>query len=556
MDDINVVVVGAAGEGIQAIGGMLADAVRSHGYAVFAWQEYESRVRGGQSRYSLRVGEQACNAPLEAADILLAFNDGAADVYRPLLREGGLLISAAEGDEGTLTVPFAELAEEVAGKKLYANAVALGALLATLGMESDPLEEVLRHRFADKGEEVVEANRKAAAAGYDHVVQHRGKLRFHDLSGGDGNYYLVDGHQALTLGAVRAGLRFMSAYPMSPSTSIITQLARDQERLGVFVEQAEDEIAAVNLAIGASFAGARAMTATSGGGFALMTESMSLAGMTETPLVIVVAQRPGPATGLATRTAQGDLLFAVHTGHGEFPKAVLAPSDPVDTFHMTVRAFNLAARFQIPVVVLTDQFLSEALYSVEGFEIERSSPELHLAAGDEFEEYRRYAHDDDGIAPRLYPGQTEHLVGADSHEHDAEGHITEDLAGVAVPTIRARLAKAAALRGAMLPPEETDVDAAELVLVGWGSSRGAIREAVALLGADGVRVGSIHFTEVWPLPDYRFPEGKTYWTVEGNATGQLARLLRSEYPVQFQGQVHRFDGLPLTGEGIRRQIDV
>jgi 2-oxoglutarate/2-oxoacid ferredoxin oxidoreductase subunit alpha len=556
VDDLNVVVAGAAGEGIQVIGGVLAETVSAHGYAVFAWQEYESRIRGGHSRFSLRIGEAPRNAALEGAHLLLALNEGAARKYRPLLAEGGLLISSEEETDGGIGIPFAQLAEEEAGKKLYANTVAVGALMAALGMELDPLERVLEKRFGAKGEEVLKGNRKAAEAGYREAAERCGDRCPWKLTGSGGRYHLADGHKALALGAVRAGCRFLSAYPMSPSTSIITFLAKEQERLGVFVEQAEDEIAAINMAVGAGYAGARSMTATSGGGFALMTEGLSLAGMTETPVVIVLAQRPGPATGLPTRTAQADLLFAVHAGHGDFPKAVLAPSDPVDAFHQAVRAFDLADRYQVPVIVLTDQFLAESLFSVEDFELGRSAPEIHLADPEEIDEYRRYRLTEDGVSPRLYPGQSEHLVAADSDEHDERGHITEDLAGTAVPMMEKRLAKLRALRRAMKPPEEEGVDEAEHVLVGWGSSRGAIREAVELLRKDGVEAGRIHFTELWPLPDYRFPEGKRYWVVESNATGQLGRLLRSEYGVGLRGEVLRYDGLPLTGESIRRQVDV
>jgi 2-oxoglutarate ferredoxin oxidoreductase subunit alpha len=322
----------------------------------------------------------------------------------------------------------------------------------------------------------------------------------------------------------------------------------------VFTEQAEDEISAVNMAIGASFAGARAMTATSGGGFALMVEAVSLAGMIETPLVIVLGQRPGPATGLPTRTAQGDLLFAVHAGHGEFSKVVLAPADAKDIFRQTVRAFHLADRYQIPAILLTDQFLLDALFSMEDIRLEQVAPEFHLADPSVIDEYHRYRVTETGISPRLYPGQSLHLVTADSDEHDSQGHITEDLAGTVPEMVEKRLAKHRVLKAAIRPPEEVDVEGAERILVGWGSSRPALLEALERLNKNGIRTGLIHFTEIWPLPAYRFPEGKTYWNVENNATGQLARLLRSEYGIAFAGEVHRYDGLPLTGPYIQEVL--
>jgi 2-oxoglutarate ferredoxin oxidoreductase subunit alpha len=556
MADINLAVVGSAGEGIQVIGAVLAETISAHGYAVFAWQEYESRIRGGASRFSVRIGEEPSNAPLEQVDLLLALNAGAAERYRSLLKQDGVLVAKEGEGERTLRIPFERLAQERAGKKLYANTVAVGAVVAALGLELDLLGKVLESRFGGKGTEVLEANRRAAEAGHREAAAFCVDLCPWKLARHTNRYYVTDGHTALALGAVRAGCRFMSAYPMSPSTSIIAYLAKEQKRLGIFIEQAEDEIAAVNMAIGAGYAGARAMTATSGGGFALMAEGLSLAGMTETPIVIVLAQRPGPATGLPTRTAQADLLFAVHAGHGEFPKVVLAPSDPVEAFHQTVRAFNLADRYQVPVVLLTDQFLAESLFSVEDFDLRRSSPEFHLEDPAGVADYRRYRVTPDGVSPRLYPGQSEHLVCADSDEHDESGHITEDLSGVAARMMEKRLAKDRTLQAAIRPPEEVDLAEAEYVLVGWGSTRGAIREAAHILRREGVTVGRIHFTELWPLPDYGFPEEKKYWIVEGNATGQLERLLRSKYALEFQGRVRRYDGIPLTGQYIRRRFDV
>jgi len=322
----------------------------------------------------------------------------------------------------------------------------------------------------------------------------------------------------------------------------------------VFAEQAEDEIAAVNMALGASYAGTKAMTATSGGGFALMVEGVSLAGMTETPLVIVLAQRPGPATGLPTRTAQGELLFAIHAGHGEFPKMVLAPSDPHDAFQKIVKAFNLADKYQMPVIVLTDHFLADSQFSISDFDLGTVRPRIHLADPREIHDYQRYQVTKSGISPRLYPGQSKHLVGVDSDEHNEEGHITEDLGKTVKAMVQKRLAKIVGLKGEISPPEEISVDDANTVLVGWGSSRGALLEGLSLLKQEGRNAGMIHFTELWPLPEFTFPEGKTYITVESNATGQLARLLRSEYGVPFKGAISRYDGLPLTGEYIRSRF--
>lgn len=552
MEDLNVVIGGAAGEGIQTIGEVLAEVVSTLGYAVFSWQENESRIRGGLNSYSVRVSERIVNAPMVEADILLVLNEGAAKKYGHLRKPDGILIAPAPGDERTITMSFKDIAERELGSAVYANTIAVGALAASLGMDLGVLRNVLSRQFAAKGEDVVRANHLAAQKGYDFVQSACRDVCHWRLPGSSGRYYLLPANRTIPLAAVYAGCRFMAAYPMSPSTEIITYLAAHVDRFGIFTEQAEDEIAAINMAIGASFAGVRAMTATSGGGFSLMVEGVSLSGMTEVPVVIILAQRPGPATGLPTRTAQGDLLFAINAGHGEFPKMVLAPADALDAFHKVVRAFNLADKYQMPVIVLTDQFLHESLASIETFDLDREVPVNHLANPAAIEDYRRYRFTESGISPRLYPGQSRHLVTADSDEHDELGHITEDLVHTAPAMMQKRLRKLAALKKEVAPPETHGIDTADIVFVAWGSTRQSVLEGMERLRERGIPAGLIHFTELWPLPEFQFPEGKRYWCVEGNATGQLSRLLRSEYGLEVSGEINRYDGLPLTGEFLRR----
>jgi 2-oxoglutarate ferredoxin oxidoreductase subunit alpha len=555
MEDVNVVIAGAAGEGVQTIGDVLAETASVQGYAVFSWKEYESRIRGGQNSYSIRIGDQARNAPVEAADILLCLNRGAAEKYASHLKKGGVLLAEEAFRDDTITIPFTEISQKVAGGKIYANTVAVGALTAVLGMELENLKSVLEKQFSKKGRKIIDANFAAAEKGFSQAERDCKDACPWKLPLREDSFLLISGNQAIPLGAARAGCRFMAAYPMTPSTGIITFLSKEQERLGVFTEQAEDEISAVNMALGASYAGARAMTATSGGGFSLMVEGISLAGMTETPLVLILAQRPGPATGLPTRTAQGDLLFAINAGHGEFPKLVLAPSDAADAFYKTARAFNLADKYQIPVIILTDQFLADSHFSVMDLDLEQASPETYLADPEGLETYKRYAFTKGGVSPRLYPGGSRHLVCVDSDEHDETGHITEDLSKMAKPMAEKRMAKLESLRDEIMPPEEINIADAEFVFIGWGSSRGALIEAVETLNSEGKKAGAVHFTELWPLPRYAFPEGKTYLTVEGNFNGQLATLLKSEYRVDIRGVMSRYDGLPITAEFIRRTFN-
>ena len=489
MKDIHVVIGGAAGEGVQTIGDVLAKTVMLQGYSTFSWKEYESRIRGGLNSYSVRIGRAPGNAPLERAHILLALNPGASKKYSAMLHQDGVLITPNEDREGAVVVRFVEIAKKEFGSAIYANTVAAGALVSVLGIDLEALQKVLTGVFSKKGEEVVRKNHAAARKGFDIAEKQCKDLCPWELPKRDGGFYRISGNEAIPLAAAFAGCRFMSAYPMTPSTGIITFLSGKEERLKIFTEQAEDEIAAINMALGASYAGARAMTATSGGGFCLMVEGVSLAGMTETPIVIILAQRPGPATGLPTRTAQGDLLFAINAGHGEFPKLVLAPSDPRDAFHKVVRAFNLADKYQMPVIILTDQFLADAHFSMENLDLEDLAPHFFLSDPSQTETYRRYALTESGISPRLYPGQSEHTVCVDSDEHDEAGHITEDLGGIAKAMMEKRMAKIAGIKQEVSLPEEVNLENADTVFIGWGSSRGAILEAMESMEKEGQSAG-------------------------------------------------------------------
>lgn len=562
MTDINIVIAGSAGEGIQTIGEILSEAVLAQGHSVFSWQEYESRIRGGQNSYTIRIGDKTANAPEMRCDVLLALNGDAARKYLFRLKPDGILISPAKipnGPESAIEIDFTKTAAGEIGKKIYANTIAVGVLAGAIGVGKEALNTILGSRFEKKGREIVDANRLAAEKGFQLAEKECQDICPWTLDPKDRKWMLVNGNVAICLGAAYAGCKMVAGYPMTPSTEIMTWLAKHEDTLGILVEQAEDEISAVNMVIGANFAGTRAMTATSGGGFSLMAEGVSLSGMTETPLVAVLGQRPGPATGLPTRTAQQDLLFAIHAGHGEFPRLVMAPADPKDAFHKTVAAFNLADKYQIPAIILTDQLLAESAYALEDLDIEKSTPVFHMADPNTIETYKRYQfvseNPSGGASPRLYPGQSRHLVGAVSDEHDEYGHLTEDLENTALPMIRKRLSKMAALQREIPPPETFGAANADILFIGWGSSRGALLEAIDMLREkDGIEAGAIHFTVVWPLPETPLDAGKNYWVVESNATGQLGKLLKSAFDLNITGNINRFDGLPLTAEFIRSRF--
>jgi 2-oxoglutarate ferredoxin oxidoreductase subunit alpha len=374
---------------------------------------------------------------------------------------------------------------------------------------------------------------------------------------------LISGIESIAIGALASGCKFYAAYPMTPSTGIMNYLASKGRECGIVVEQAEDEIAAINMALGASYAGARAMVGTSGGGFALMVEGLSLAGMTEIPIVIAMGQRPGPATGLPTRTEQGDLEFLLSAGHGEFPRVIFAPGSPSQAFYLTNKAFDIAEKYQIPVFILFDTYLADSQWTFDSFDLSQVQYHDYRLRGDLFKEqkdYKRYADIDTGISPLGIPGEAAHVVVVDSDEHDEEGHIIED-AFTRVRMVEKRLVrKQPRIKSEIGPPEMYGDQDARVVLVGWGSTYGVMKNAVDAL-AQSMSIAMLHFSEVFPLPaltpfDYVTFLEKTELSlcIENNATGQFSRLLRAETGFKFKASIRKFDGRPFTVDELTGEI--
>ena len=364
---------------------------------------------------------------------------------------------------------------------------------------------------------------------------------------------MLGANEAIALGALAAGVKFCSFYPMTPATSVAQNLITHGREMGVVVEQAEDEIAAMNMAIGAAYSGARSLVPTSGGGLALMTEGVSLAAVSETPLVCVVAMRPGPATGLPTRTEQADLNLVLYAGHGEFPRAILAPGTVEEAFTLAHRAFDLAERWQSPVFVLSDQFMADSFRAAEPFDARKlPEPAKPLASWDGEGPYERYALTDSGVSPRVAPGFSETLVIGDSHEHTPDGHITEDI-DMRIAQKDKRLRKGCGLWEEAVAPTYEGSEAPEVLLVSWGSTRGAAEEAAMDLRDSGVDAASLHFSQVWPLKSDQFmpriDAARKVVVVEGNATGQFAQLLRAE-GATVDAMALKYDGRPFTPEWI------
>ena len=371
--------------------------------------------------------------------------------------------------------------------------------------------------------------------------------------------YLGNGAAAIGLGAASSGLKFVTAYPMTPGTATFTWLAGAADQYGIVVEQAEDEIAAMNMICGAAYAGAPAMTCTSGGGFALMCEGLSLAGMMELPVLVMLAQRPGPATGLPTRTGQEDLKFALNAGHGEFPRAIFAPGSIEECFALSRRALETAHKHQTPVILLTDQFLQDIQKNIETLPSDYRPIDRHILPSNK--DYRRYALSTNGASPRSIPGLGEGLVVCDSDEHDESGHLTEDLE-MRVLQQRKRMSKIETLLEESLPPSRYGNSKAEILLVCWGSTYGPSREAVDLLNAKRDNSAAmLHFSQVWPLAPEKIAQllsgAKKIVSIEGNYTGQFRSLLREAGLVgQDCKLIGRYDGLPFNGESIAREIEL
>jgi len=554
--EVNVLIGGEAGQGLVTLGELLAKSLVRAGYFIVVTQSYHSRIRGGHNTYTIRASAEKIVAPREEVDLLVALNPETVALHKRELSAGGLTI-VDKGFETTsdncLQVPYVEL-----GEKQFSNVVALGVASFLLGLESEMVGKALDDAFGKKAPELAEKNMQILQESYRWCSQQG--VNFSKLAPPADlrKRLLMNGNEAIAMGALSAGVKFCSFYPMTPATSIALNLAAQASSMGLVVEQAEDEIAAINMAIGASFAGAPSIVPTSGGGFALMTEGVSLAGMSETPLVIVVAQRPGPATGLPTRTEQADLEFVLHSGHGEFPRAIFSPGTVEECFWLTRKAFEVAAKSQGPVFILTDQFLADSARPIEPFDLASiATVEAGVEKDSSDLPYFRYNIYESGVSPRLLPGMSKHLVVAGSDEHPVDGHLTEDL-GVRKFMVEKRLRKEEEIISEVVPPEIQGDEKPDLLLVTWGSSKGAILEAAAKLRNDSARVGTLHFSQVWPLVPHQFlgvlQDAREVVCVEGNALGQLARLIRRETGFDFHRRVLRYDGLPITPEYILRAL--
>ncbi len=568
LNDMTFKIAGEAGQGVESSGGGFAQALARGGLHIFAMQDYMSRIRGGHNFFQIRVAPHAIYSHTDGVHLLLAMNEKAVEEHRAEIVEGGGIIYdqglkvEAKGleDEGirAFSSPLVEMAEKVGGHRVMVNTAAIAVATGVTGYSFEKIAGLIEKNFAKKGTSVVEANLKVAEAAYKFAQDNYAAGFEHCLEVIETPpRMLLHGNHAFCLGALASGCRFISAYPMTPTTPVMEWMAAHAAEYGIVVKQTEDEIAAINMAIGANHVGVRGMAATSGGGFSLMVEALGLAGMTETPLVVVEGQRPGPSTGFATRTEQGDLRFVLHASQGDFPRLVLTPGTVEQAFQAGARAFNLAEKYQTPVIVLYDQFLANSLCTVEleafefeGVKIDRGeilSPEdLDRQEG----EYERFAFTESGISPRALPGSHSKAVyPVTSDEHGPDGHIGEDREN-RIHMMNKRMKKLETARGDIWPPELYGPEEAEVTFVAWGSTYGPLREAVDRLNEGGTRANMLHLPQVWPFPRERVSEvlggAERVIGVEQNYSAQLAGLIRQEAGIKVESSILKYDGRPFS----------
>ena len=556
-DDLSIVICGEAGQGVQTVEKLLTDILKLDGYNVFASKEYMSRVRGGSNSTQVRVASGRVMSFIDRIDVLIPLDKDAIPHLEKRISEQTVIIGDKEKlktDRKFVDVGFEKIAVEI-GKPIYANTVAVGVILGLLNADKEAYEGYLRQYFAKKGDEVVNSNIVAAQKGFDKGRQIASDEKIEiDIAKSPSikEEILISGADAVSLGAIAGGCNFISAYPMTPSTSVLTNLSKYAAQFGIIAEQAEDEISAINMSLGAWYAGARALVSTAGGGFALMVEGLSLAGAIESPAVIIVGQRPAPATGLPTKTEQSDLEFVLYSGHGEFPRAVFAPGTLEEAFAIPQKAFNLADKYQVPIIILVDQYMMDFYYndSIERFKylkIERFTTKTT-------KDYKRYQLTPDGISPRGIPGFGEGFICADSDEHDESGRITED-ADVRKAMMDKRLKKLDYLINDAELPVLTGKEDYKTLVIGWGSTAGAIREAVTKLGDNSV--SSLHFSQVYPLhpktAEY-LGKAKNLIIVENNATSQFGKLIRLYTGIEIKNKLLKYNGSPFSVEEIVEQL--
>lgn len=582
-DEIRIRIAGPAGFGIKAAGGLLSEVFAASGLNVFSLTEYPSLIKGGHNTVHLRVSAAPIHSHVAPTDVLVALDRSSVDLHIAELTEGGVVLF--DSDDFTLTaedvggrtdvcltgLPLTTYVRDAGGEKLMRNVAALGAVLGLAGHPLDALISALRARFAHKPPEVAERNTEVARRAFEaaQAADCPVRLSVPTPEGDAPRLTVLDGNEAVGLGALAAGVGFYAAYPMTPASSLLHFMAAHGEELGVVVKHAEDELAAMNMVVGAAWGGTRAMCATSGGGFSLMVEALGFAGVSESACVVGLFTRPGPATGLPTWTEQSDLRFAIHAAQGEFPRVVLSPGSHEQSFELAWRAFNLADELQTPVILLSDSYAAETMRTVEPFDSSAVSISRgRLVADDEAippsalvdGRYARYALAEDGVSVRVLPGVEGAVQLVNSYEHDEFGYgaAGED-AATRVRQNRKRLTKLETARALVPAPVRYGADrGASVSILCFGSTTMAVRQALSWLERDGIACEALQVVTLWPFPDEEvsayLDDASITLCIEGNATGQLEGLVRERCLRACDHRLHRFDGRPISPEQVYEEV--
>jgi 2-oxoglutarate ferredoxin oxidoreductase subunit alpha len=573
-DDLNWAIGGEAGDGIDSTGKIFAQALSRAGRHVFTSKDFASRIRGGYTAYKVRTSVDRVESVVDRLDILIALTERTIDENLDELHEGSVIIydgerttmqdiEIPEGMVG-LDVPLKSLAED-AGGAIMRNVVALGAACEVASFPIENLDESLEKRFKDKGQALVENNQQAARLGQEYVAEEYDHDFDYELETTDADYVLLNGDEAIGMGAIAAGCRFYAGYPITPATDVMEYLTGRIDQYGGKVVQAEDELAAINLALGAARSGARAMTATSGPGIDLMTETFGLVATTETPLVICDVMRSGPSTGMPTKQEQGDLDMTLYGGHGEIPRFVVAPTTVAECFWKTVEAFNLSEKYQIPVFLVSDLALAvtEQTFPPEAFDMDEVEVERGNVVDesgvddwlDDRDRFQPHAATDDGVSPRAFPGTTDGAHMTTGLEHDALGRRTEE-EEVRVEQVDKRQRKVETAR----ENEEWDYREfgdpdADTLVISWGSNEGAMREGMEFLEEEGIDVRFISVPYIFPRPDLteEVKKAETTIVVECNATGQFADVIEHDVLERVQ-RVNKYTGVRFKADELAEEI--
>lgn len=587
---------GESGQGINSLGEIIAKTLKNSGYKIFGYREYPSLIRGGYASYQIDIGNEKINASSQYCDTLVCLSRKSIYQYLRDLRPGGLLIHTLtavtfkpEEQEfitgNNIQIKYIDallMAKEQGGNALMSNMILLGIIIEVLGLDLDIVKEIVRHEFADKPK-LLEIDLKCLDAGY--------KLDLANYSLDLQKYEnwqqskIVTGSHGFSLGTINAGVRAYFSYPMTPASPMLSYLADTSHDSKMLIKQAEDEITAAQMTLGAMHMGTRALTGTSGGGFDLMTETLSLAGIIETPFVIVLAQRPGPATGLPTWTSAGDLNLAIHAGHGEYPRLVLAASDFESGYTLIQEAFNYAEKFQIPVIVLTEKQIAEGLYNVselpETIEVQRHllstddlepGPQENNKVRDETDQgfkerlddtanLKRYAFTENGVSPRWLPGSGLPQYNANGDEHDEIGDVNEE-AGNAKLITEKRMRKLDALLEVLPDPVLIGPENADVTFIGWGSPKSAIEDTISILAQNNhaVTINYLHFDYIYPVKTEKLQRvlenAQKVVLIENNFIGQLGELITAKTGYQFENKLLKYDGRPFFIEDILNYLNL